>query len=498
MPASNSVQIAPGRSDKMISGFLQQLPGSGGLGVELPPFNLPSDREICIGRDPASCQLVLNINYNTVSRRHASIRPTMPPPPAGIPPAWEICDLNSANGTFINGQQLRGCRQLQHGDRIILGNNGPEFLFQYQQPNVPNPPLNYSPTEPLSPSSYPVTPPLPVSTPANGLSMTQLFPILSTGKDLKTKAFLVPGILMTIFVVGMFASIGSPGLFNLLLALAIASGGYYFVYQLCGKVKPWWWLISAALLTCLLLIFNFNVGSSAEPRIIGIWGLINWIYRDILPGDVFGLRQGNPSFSTNLIANIFGRDSYPTALITNFFGAGLAEELLKSIPIFVAAFVGSQYRSQRLGVWEPLDGILIGAASAVGFTLLETLGQYVPNIVSDLAPRAGAGAAQLVGLQLLIPRVLGSVAGHMAYSGYFGYFIGLSIIRPAHRWQILAIGYLFASVLHALWNSASTLGEIVQVLVGIISYMFLTAAILKARALSPNRSQNFATRFIEK
>jgi RsiW-degrading membrane proteinase PrsW (M82 family) len=35
------------------------------------------------------------------------------------------------------------------------------------------------------------------------------------------------------------------------------------------------------------------------------------------------------------------------------------------------------------------------------------------------------------------------------------------------------------------------------VVVGVLSYAFLMAAILKARALSPTRSQNFATRFLE-
>jgi RsiW-degrading membrane proteinase PrsW (M82 family) len=493
-------------------GFLQQI--LDGSRVETIPFQLPSDREIFIGREP-TCQLVLDISYSSVSRRHASIRPLMPPPPAGIAIAWEICDLNSANGTFVNGQKLMGCRQLQHGDRVMFGNNGPEFAFeyqQYQQPSIPTQPYatpQYTPTgavppPPVSPPvPNPAVPPPPIplpipnripaasTTPPDGISMTQLFPILSTGKDLKNKAFLVPGILMVIFVVGMFASIGNPVLFNLLLSLAISSGAYYFIYQLCGKLKPWWWLISAAILTALLLTPPLGL-------LIPIWPAMDWFFRDVLPGDVFGLDRGSPAFSTNIVANIFGRESFPTALITHFFGAGLAEELFKAVPILIALFVGSQFGSRRLGVWEPLDGILIGAASAVGFTLLETLGQYVPNIVSNIAPRADVGTAQLIGLQLLIPRILGSVAGHMAYSGYFGYFIGLSTIRPSHRWQILGIGYLSASGLHALWNSSGTLNEIVSILVGIVSYMFLAAAILKARALSPNRAQNFATRIIGK
>jgi RsiW-degrading membrane proteinase PrsW (M82 family) len=59
--------------------------------------------------------------------------------------------------------------------------------------------------------------------------------------------------------------------------------------------------------------------------------------------------------------------------------------------------------------------------------------------------QAGAEAGELLGLQLLIPRILGEVAGHLAYSGYFGYFIGLSVLKPSRRWQILAIGYMTAA-----------------------------------------------------
>jgi RsiW-degrading membrane proteinase PrsW (M82 family) len=120
------------------------------------------------------------------------------------------------------------------------------------------------------------------------------------------------------------------------------------------------------------------------------------------------------------------------------------------------------------------------------------LGQYVPSAMSDLTFQ---GQGDLVGLQLLIARILGAISGHMAYSGYLGYFIGLSVLKPARRWQILGVGYLTASGLHALWNVTGALNLLVLALVGVVSYAFLAAAILKARALSPTRSQNFATRF---
>jgi RsiW-degrading membrane proteinase PrsW (M82 family) len=122
----------------------------------------------------------------------------------------------------------------------------------------------------------------------------------------------------------------------------------------------------------------------------------------------------------------------------------------------------------------------------------------VPEFIRNITLQTGVGTGQLVGLQLLIPRILGSVAGHMAYSGYLGYFIGLSVLKPRKRWQILGVGYFTAAVLHALWNSTGLISGLLLAVVGVLSYAFLTAAILKARALSPTRSQNFATRFLKR
>lgn len=176
------------------------------------------------------------------------------------------------------------------------------------------------------------------------------------------------------------------------------------------------------------------------------------------------------------------------------------EELLKATPVLGAYFLGRRLHSpwrEQIGVWEPLDGILLGTASAVGFTLLETLGQYVPAITQTVTVADGE-LGQIVGLQLLIPRVLGAIAGHMAQSGYFGYFIGLGVLKPRQRWQIFAVGYFSAAALHALWNWAGIYSGMLLAVVGILSYTFLTAAILKARMLSPMRSRNFATRFLER
>jgi RsiW-degrading membrane proteinase PrsW (M82 family) len=309
----------------------------------------------------------------------------------------------------------------------------------------------------------------PLVSSSGAASKSQLFPIFSSGSALKQKAYLVPAVVTVIFVVAMFATLGTP-LYNLLLGAYLAGAAYYFVYLLCGKHKPWWLLLGAAMTTMLIL---------ASP----LFSAFVLVFREILPG---AINQNQPA-------------SFVELFIGMFFGAGLMEELLKALPVLGAYWLGSRLRTpwrERVGVWEPLDGILIGTASAVGFTLLETLGEYVPGTIQRVGSEYGAGAGHWVGLQLLIPRIMGSLTGHMAYSGYLGYFIGLAILKPATRWQVLAIGYLSAAGLHALWNSSAALGNWALVVVGCLSYAFLSAAILKARQISPTRSENFATQVI--
>ncbi len=455
-----------GKNVPLTNAFLRLVSGNGVPSGSESNYALLKNREVVIGRDPG-CQIALDaIKFRMVSRRHAVVRSISPSPDGRY--SWVICDLSSANGTYLNGQRLEGCQELHSGDRISLAQDGPIFQFEYENNAPQQTAINSAVATSLTPASKYEAP-----TQIDSVSFTQLFPIISTGKDLTSKAFLIPGILTVVFVVLMFATVGSPQANQVIVGTYIASAAYYFIYRLCGKHKPWWILLASALGTAIIL---------KSP----ILDLFIYIFRVVLPGNL--PRENQEITLTEL-------------LVRMFFGAGLMEELLKALPVLgiflISRTLPSPWR-ERLGVSEPLDGILLGTASAVGFTLLETLGQYVPQITLSVAQQSGADAGQLVGLQLLIPRILGLVAGHMAYSGYLGYFIGLAVLKPSRGVRILIVGYLTAAALHALWNASGAINAVLLVVVGVISYAFLMAAILKARALSPNRSQNFATRFLER
>ncbi|MCC3420558.1 MAG: FHA domain-containing protein, partial [Microcoleus sp. PH2017_07_MST_O_A] len=220
-------------------GFLRQVPAKGAASGLASKYQLSEYGEVAIGRD-RNCQIALeSIAHGMVSRRHAAVRPLT----HGNWTRWQICDLNSANGTYINGQKLEGCQTLETGDRISLGIDGPEFIFE--SPATPNQ------TKPAYPATK--TGNFPVSE-KDALTLTQLFPIASTGKQLSQKAYLYPGIATVIFVVSMFVAVGNSVAFNFLLSAYLAGAAYYFIYQLCGKHKPWWVLLGTALATVLILL----------------------------------------------------------------------------------------------------------------------------------------------------------------------------------------------------------------------------------------------------
>ncbi|MFM7674650.1 MAG: FHA domain-containing protein [Synechococcus sp.] len=89
---------------------------------------LPLDpgRPLRIGRDPA-CELCLP-EAGGLSRRHAELRWRAPAGP------WELVDLGSANGTFLEGVRITEPQPLRHGQTIRLGRRGPELLFQQPAP----------------------------------------------------------------------------------------------------------------------------------------------------------------------------------------------------------------------------------------------------------------------------------------------------------------------------------------------------------------------------
>jgi two-component system NtrC family sensor kinase len=88
------------------------------------------DDVVLIGRGSAQVPLT----DQTVSRRHAELRTENG--------AWLLSDLNSANGTYLNGTRLERAVRLKHGDQIRMGSTllvyaGDDSLEQISGAGIP-------------------------------------------------------------------------------------------------------------------------------------------------------------------------------------------------------------------------------------------------------------------------------------------------------------------------------------------------------------------------
>ncbi|WP_052754513.1 PrsW family glutamic-type intramembrane protease [Calothrix sp. 336/3] len=357
-----------------------------------------------------------------------------------------VIDQGSANGVFVNGKRQDKCI-LNNGDSLQIGAYKINLTFD---PSL-------APSYPSDDTAFPH------QQLDSKVGMTDIFPIMSKQFNLHTHDFLIPGIVTVLFVVALLATRNSEN-FLYILAAYLAAASHYFIHKLCHKHKPWWLLVSVCLVTALPVISHFHT----------IINITDYIFPEAL------LKQKN---------NIF------VIILKAFVGKGLFQELFKAVPILLIYFLARLLpasQQKKIGIWEPIDGILLGTAAATGFAFVETIMHAHEEI-------AHSGGQLSAGLTLLIPQILGDISGQVAYTGYFGYFIGLSALKPKKRWQLLGIGFLTSAGIHTFAATAimlqekeklTVLASLCLAIIGSAAYAFLMAAILKARHLSPKQSRH--------
>ncbi len=100
---------------------------SGSKVNQIEQFDLDGLQEITIGREPSS-RIAYDLQRDDeVSRKHAVIRVKN-----GTELYFRLADLNSSNGTFLNGERIAGEVELLPEDIVELGSIGPKFIFDVQ------------------------------------------------------------------------------------------------------------------------------------------------------------------------------------------------------------------------------------------------------------------------------------------------------------------------------------------------------------------------------
>ncbi|NOT59407.1 MAG: FHA domain-containing protein [Acidobacteria bacterium] len=136
---------------------------SGSKAGRVEEFPLNQYQEIVIGRDP-SATVSFSEADAMVGRQHLKLFRQ-----ASSPSQFVVSDLNSRNGTFLNGQRVTGTVALRSGDVLQCGQGGPELRFEYvphgpaetAQLGVPPVQSHYPPAHPLAHVSRPSAAPAP-------------------------------------------------------------------------------------------------------------------------------------------------------------------------------------------------------------------------------------------------------------------------------------------------------------------------------------------------
>ncbi len=99
---------------------------SGSRATQVDVVALGAHRELILGRAPSAAVRFDPMHDRDVGRHHARISWS-----DAVPVLFEIADLKSRNGTYVNGRLITAPMRLHAGDVIQLGAQGPEIEVRW-------------------------------------------------------------------------------------------------------------------------------------------------------------------------------------------------------------------------------------------------------------------------------------------------------------------------------------------------------------------------------
>lgn len=143
-----------------------------------------------------------------------------------------------------------------------------------------------------------------------------------------------------------------------------------------------------------------------------------------------------------------------------YFVVGPVEETVKWLAVRIYAF-----RSPRFDA--VIDGAVYGAVAGLGFATIENA-FYITNAVSDpvIGNILGAGGGITPARALAGP-------GHVIYSAFAGYYLGLAKFNPDRAGPIVVKGLLIAALIHATYNSLTFIPELAAALLDLPAFVAL-------------------------
>lgn len=374
-----------------------------------------------------TCSLVFDSSVDSmVSTRHAHIE--------NQGNGYTLIDDRSTNGTFVNGQRVQ-VHQLNSGDSIQFGKNGPTATVQIQNP-VPvasaTPTLAYQaeipptqhvpsaqaqqyfyenspPAFPPAQGGQPFAPQLPPQDFKKSISFIGLGnpdikpPESNTGKYIGAAIAIFAVVFLSLIVVGIMLLSLHPVAAVIASVVAFTPAFFYilpFIWlDRYDPEPPWLLALAFAWGALVAVIFSFVVNT--------------------------------------VIGSIFGQE------VGAVISAPIFEEGSKGLGLLILLIFA------RREFDDILDGIVYAGLIALGFATVENVLYYGRGLMQ------GGTDGLMV---LFIVRGIMSPFAHVTFTAMTG--IGCGIARESHNMFVRLImpvlGYFGAVTLHAIWNGVAT------------------------------------------
>jgi RsiW-degrading membrane proteinase PrsW (M82 family) len=221
-------------------------------------------------------------------------------------------------------------------------------------------------------------------------------------------------------------------------------------------------VVFVALLGLLAILGSFGLGLVFDPAVamlvglsaIPAFGLAAYVYvSDVTTAEPLSLLVATFLLSiltatfaallNSYAQPLFSPFGFPGIVLFFFVIVGPVEETVKLLAVRLYAYTDDRFDAV-------VDGAVYGAMAGLGFAVIENL-VYIAQTVemSELT----LGVAVLgAGDGITALRALAG-PGHVIYSAFAGYYLGLAKFNPENRGPIVVKGLVIAAAIHALYNT---------------------------------------------
>jgi RsiW-degrading membrane proteinase PrsW (M82 family) len=221
-------------------------------------------------------------------------------------------------------------------------------------------------------------------------------------------------------------------------------------------------VVFVAFVGLLAIVGSFGLGLLFDPAIaillglsaVPALGLAAYVYRsDVTTAEPLSLLVATflLSILTATFAAILNSVAQPYFRPVGFLGlvvfffviVGPIEESVKLLAVRLYAYNDDRFDAV-------IDGAVYGAIAGLGFVVIENFVYIAQNVemaeltVGIATLGAGDGIAALRAL---------AGPGHVVYSAFAGYYLGLAKFNPGNRGPIIVKGLVLAAAIHALYNT---------------------------------------------